>query len=98
MIFDVINKGIDVAFTEIVYMGIATGTFIILTTYNLLTTSFETKYDTKSFFFLELVFAVLSLIWPVAIVGASAFYISNCIAYIKYNIRRYDKMKEIKYN
>ena len=93
MIFDVINKGIYVVFTEPIYTGIAVGTFFILTFYNILTAR-----KVKGFFFLEFVFAVLSLLWPVSVVGASAFYISNCISYIKYNIRRYDKMKEIKYN
>ena len=93
MIFDVINKGIDVIFTEQVYMGIAVGTFLILTFYNILTAR-----EVKGFFFLEFVFALLSLLWPVSVVGASAFYISNCISYIKDNIRRYDKMKEIKCN
>ncbi len=98
MIFDVINKGIDVVFTEPVYMAIAVCTFIILTLYNFLTAELINKGEFKGFFFLEFVFAVLSLLWPLALVGASVFFINNCCSDIKCNIRRYNKMKEIKCN
>ena len=79
MIFDYINKGIDVAFTEAIYMAIAVCAFIILTLYNLLSAGFSSNREVKGFFFLEFVFAVLSLLWPVAIVGASLFYIHDSI-------------------
>ena len=98
MIFDVINKIIDVVFTEAIYMAIAVCTFIILTLYNLLSAGFSSNREVKGFFFLEFAFAVLSLLWPVAIVGASLFYINDSIYKIKYSIRRYNKMKEIKCN
>ena len=98
MIFDYINKGIDVVFTEPVYMGIAVGTFLILTFYNIITAGFSSNREVKGFFFLEFVFAVLSLLWPLALVGASVFFINNCCSDIKCNIRRYNKMKEIKCN